>query len=127
NTVTMYCLNQGKGSITIASLVDKVFKLAEQYSWTIKASHIPDLSNTIPDSISRLSRCGDYAIKREVLQRTLTELVIQFSIEILRHTRTDNTRGIVVSLKTSFLSSEMDSSQNGPKKFYYYIHQSFNY
>ncbi|KAA6360606.1 MAG: hypothetical protein EZS28_043867, partial [Streblomastix strix] len=40
NTVTMYCLNKGKGSITIAPLVDKVLKLAEQYNWIIEASHI---------------------------------------------------------------------------------------
>ncbi|KAA6400220.1 MAG: hypothetical protein EZS28_004253 [Streblomastix strix] len=82
NTVTMYCLNKGKGSITIAPLVDKVLKLAEQYNWTIEASHIPGLSNTIPDSLSRLSRCGDYAIKREVLQKTLKDLGIQISIDI---------------------------------------------
>ncbi|KAA6351071.1 MAG: hypothetical protein EZS28_051859 [Streblomastix strix] len=78
----MYCLNKGKGSITIAPLVDKVLKLAEQYSWIIEANHIPGLSNTIPDSLSRLSRCGDYAIKREVLQKTLKELGIQISIDI---------------------------------------------
>ncbi|KAA6365507.1 MAG: hypothetical protein EZS28_038965, partial [Streblomastix strix] len=82
NTVIMYCLNKGKGSITISPLMDKVLKLAEQYSWIIEASHIPGLSNTIPDSLSRLSRCGDYAIKREVLQRTLKELGIQISIDV---------------------------------------------
>ncbi|KAA6382866.1 MAG: hypothetical protein EZS28_021606, partial [Streblomastix strix] len=82
NTVTMYCLNKGKGSIIIAPLVDKVLKLVEQYNWIIEASHIPDLLNTIPDSLSRLSRCGDYAIRREVLQKTFKELGIQISIEI---------------------------------------------
>ncbi|KAA6367039.1 MAG: hypothetical protein EZS28_037433, partial [Streblomastix strix] len=82
NTITMYCLNKGKGSITIATLVDKVLNLGEQYNWIIVASHIPGLSNTIPDSLSRLSRCGDYAIKREVLQKTLRELGIQIFIDI---------------------------------------------
>ncbi|KAA6354993.1 MAG: hypothetical protein EZS28_049480, partial [Streblomastix strix] len=53
NTLTMYCLNKGKGSITIASLVDEVLKLAEQYNWIIQVSHMPGLANTIPDSLSR--------------------------------------------------------------------------
>ncbi|KAA6383695.1 MAG: hypothetical protein EZS28_020780 [Streblomastix strix] len=72
NTVTMYCLNKGKGSITIAPLVDKVLK--QQYNWTIESSHIPGLSITMPDSLSRLSRCGDYAIKREVHQKDIQEV-----------------------------------------------------
>ncbi|KAA6354755.1 MAG: hypothetical protein EZS28_049718, partial [Streblomastix strix] len=78
----MYCLNKGKGSITIAPLVDKVLKLVEQFNWTIEASHIPGLLNTIQDSLPRLSRCGDYAIKKEILQKTLKELGIQISIDI---------------------------------------------
>ncbi|KAA6370565.1 MAG: putative Transposon Ty3-I Gag-Pol polyprotein [Streblomastix strix] len=82
NTVTMYCLNKGKGSITIATLVDKILKLAEQYNWIIEASHITGLSNTIPDSLSRLSRCGDHAIKREIFQKKLKELGIQIPIVV---------------------------------------------
>ncbi|KAA6369467.1 MAG: hypothetical protein EZS28_035008, partial [Streblomastix strix] len=82
NIVIMYCLNKGKGSITIAPLVDKVLKLAERYNWIIEASHIPSLSNTIPDSLSRLFRRGDYAIKKEILLKTLKELGIQISIDI---------------------------------------------
>ncbi|KAA6402741.1 MAG: hypothetical protein EZS28_001732 [Streblomastix strix] len=78
----MYCLNKGKGSITIAPLVDKVLKLAEQYNWIIEASHIPGHSNTIPDCLSRLSKSGDYAIKKEILWKTLKELGIQVSIDI---------------------------------------------
>ncbi|KAA6366712.1 MAG: hypothetical protein EZS28_037761, partial [Streblomastix strix] len=65
NTVTLNYLNK-----------------AEQYNCTIEASHISSLLNIIPDSQSRFSRCGDYAIKREVLQKTLKEIVIQISIEI---------------------------------------------
>ncbi|KAA6386269.1 MAG: hypothetical protein EZS28_018206 [Streblomastix strix] len=60
----------------------KVFKLAEQFNWTVAASHIPGISIIIPDNLSRLSRCGDYAIKREVLQKTLKELGTQISIDI---------------------------------------------
>ncbi|KAA6369206.1 MAG: hypothetical protein EZS28_035268 [Streblomastix strix] len=82
NTVTMYCFNKGKGSITIAPLVDKVLKLAEQYNWIIEASHILGLSNTISDSLSRLSRCGNYAIKKEIFQKMLKELGIQISTDI---------------------------------------------
>ncbi|KAA6342414.1 MAG: hypothetical protein EZS28_052391, partial [Streblomastix strix] len=80
--VTMYCLNKGKGSITIASLVNKVLKLAEKYYWTIKASQISQILNTMQDCLSRLFRCEDYAIKREVLQKTLKELGIQIFIDI---------------------------------------------
>ncbi|KAA6393100.1 MAG: hypothetical protein EZS28_011377 [Streblomastix strix] len=81
--ITMYCLNKSKGSNEIAPLVDKIFKLAEQYYWIIEASHIPGLLNNISDSLSRLSRCGDYAFKNEVLQKTLKEHGIQISIDIL--------------------------------------------
>ncbi|KAA6389907.1 MAG: hypothetical protein EZS28_014569 [Streblomastix strix] len=83
-TTQLQCtaFNKGKGSITIAPLVDKVLKLAEQYNWIIDASHIPGLSNAITDSLSRLSRCGDYAIKKEILQKTLKELGIQVPIDI---------------------------------------------
>ncbi|KAA6397162.1 MAG: hypothetical protein EZS28_007313 [Streblomastix strix] len=83
NTVTMYYLNKGKGSIIIAPLVDKVIKLAEQYSWTIEANHFPGLSSTISDSLSRLSKCGDYTIMNEVLQMTLKELVILIPIDVI--------------------------------------------
>ncbi|KAA6403727.1 MAG: hypothetical protein EZS28_000746 [Streblomastix strix] len=82
NTVTMYYLNKDKGTITIAQLVDKVLKLAEQYNGTIQANHIYGLYNTISDSITKVCRCGDYAIKKEVLQKILKELRIQISMDI---------------------------------------------
>ncbi|KAA6383822.1 MAG: hypothetical protein EZS28_020650 [Streblomastix strix] len=82
-TVTMNCHNKSKGSISIFRLVDKLFKLAEQYNRTIEAGHIPSLSSTIPDSLPRLSRCGDYVITRDILLKTLKELGIQVSINVL--------------------------------------------
>ncbi|KAA6374449.1 MAG: hypothetical protein EZS28_030025 [Streblomastix strix] len=78
----MYYPYKGKGSVTFAQLMDEVIKLTDQYSWKIDDSHISGLSNTIPDSVSRLSRCGDYAIKREVLQKPNKELRNQISIDI---------------------------------------------
>ncbi|KAA6360462.1 MAG: hypothetical protein EZS28_044011, partial [Streblomastix strix] len=117
NTVTTYCINKGKGSITIAPLVDKVLNIAEEYSWAIQASHILGISNTILDSLSRQYRCEDYAIKREGLQKPHTRILQSRSLQTyLRRARINNARGIVVSPKTSFLSSEMDSVQNCPRK-----------
>ncbi|KAA6401382.1 MAG: hypothetical protein EZS28_003093 [Streblomastix strix] len=62
--------------------MDKVLKLADQYSLKTDVSHISGLSITIPDSVSRLSRCRDYAVKREVLQKLNKELRNQISIDI---------------------------------------------
>ncbi|KAA6367661.1 MAG: hypothetical protein EZS28_036813 [Streblomastix strix] len=57
-TVTMYCLNKGKGSITISPLIDNVLNL------------------------SKLSRCGDYSIKGEILQKALKGLRIKIFINV---------------------------------------------
>ncbi|KAA6401077.1 MAG: hypothetical protein EZS28_003398 [Streblomastix strix] len=63
-TVTIYCINKDKGSITIAPPVYKVLELAEQHSQTMEASNIPGLSNAILDSLQRLSSGRKYAMKR---------------------------------------------------------------
>ncbi|KAA6397839.1 MAG: hypothetical protein EZS28_006636 [Streblomastix strix] len=81
-TVTMYCLYKGKGSITIGPLVDNILELAEQNSWKIDASHISGFSNIILDGLSKFSRSKDYAIKREVLQKSIMELWTQISINV---------------------------------------------
>ncbi|KAA6397320.1 MAG: hypothetical protein EZS28_007149 [Streblomastix strix] len=78
----MFNFNKNKRSAAIAPIVDKVLKLAEQFRITIDANHIPGLSNSIPDSLSRLFRCGNYAIKRDVLMKTFQEFGIQISINI---------------------------------------------
>ncbi|KAA6395837.1 MAG: hypothetical protein EZS28_008637 [Streblomastix strix] len=57
NTVTIYCINQGKESFTIALLVGKVLKLAEQHS-------------------------GEFAFNREFFKKTLMKLGIQLHIDI---------------------------------------------
>ncbi|KAA6387650.1 MAG: hypothetical protein EZS28_016821 [Streblomastix strix] len=62
STVAMYCL--------------------KQYSQRVEVSHISGLSNTIPVSLSRLSKYGDYAIKREILQKTFKELGIKISEDV---------------------------------------------
>ncbi|KAA6386558.1 MAG: hypothetical protein EZS28_017914 [Streblomastix strix] len=48
-----------------------------------RASHIPDLSNTIPDRLSSLSRCGEISVKKEILQKTQKEHGIWISIDII--------------------------------------------
>ncbi|KAA6396729.1 MAG: hypothetical protein EZS28_007742 [Streblomastix strix] len=82
NTVTIYCFNKGKGSITIVPLVDQILNLAEQQHKTIEVGNILGFLNTVPDSISLLSRYGDQVIKREILQKTLMKLRIQIFINI---------------------------------------------
>ncbi|KAA6310681.1 MAG: hypothetical protein EZS28_056268, partial [Streblomastix strix] len=102
----MYCLNKGKGSITIAPLVDNVLKLAEQYT----CQGYPD---------------AEITQSRERFSKRRSKSLISRSLQTyLQHARTDNARGIAVSLKTSVLSSEMDLVQNGPRKFRYFTHQS---
>jgi hypothetical protein len=78
----MFCLNKAKGAYSIAKIVDSILIIAEDNSWSIRVEHIPGVNNNIPDSLSRLCRAGDYALRREILSQALIQLNLIISIDL---------------------------------------------
>ncbi|KAA6356862.1 MAG: hypothetical protein EZS28_047611, partial [Streblomastix strix] len=74
NTTVMYSLKKWKARKPLLHLVRIIAQICEEIKISLIVSHIPGLSNTQADSLSRLTWSRDYMLDPVTLQETLNTL-----------------------------------------------------
>ena len=62
NTTVVYNVQRKRSSYSLRKVVRGIFSLVRELNISLCAQHIPGSSNTLADSLSRISRSGDYSI-----------------------------------------------------------------
>jgi ribonuclease HI len=74
NQTTVYNVNRRACSKSLIFPMRSLFNELQKKGRTIKAKYVKGLINTDADSLSRLSRAGDYSLAEGMLQRIIKEL-----------------------------------------------------
>ncbi|KAA6384082.1 MAG: putative reverse transcriptase [Streblomastix strix] len=84
--------SQRRSATSLANATQMIIALAENNQYKIRAKHIPWRTNTEADSLSRLSRCGDYALKQEILDNAMKEMNKQITIDAFANRKNRKTQ-----------------------------------
>jgi ribonuclease HI len=87
NTTVLYDVNRKRGASTLLHPLKLIMELLEQHRLQMRASHIPGISNIAADSLSRLSRSGDYSLDRRICNQGLRHLGVQVDIDLFADKR----------------------------------------
>jgi hypothetical protein len=82
NTTTVYNLNRCASARSLVMPMRRLMSALEGMMLTVKAVHIRGVDNSKADSLSRLSRAGDYSLKMEVYLFLLRSLDVQISCDL---------------------------------------------
>ncbi|KAA6368683.1 MAG: hypothetical protein EZS28_035792, partial [Streblomastix strix] len=92
SSTTSYNINRRRSATSLAKATQMIIALAEKNQYKFRAKHIPEKTNTEADSLSRLSRCGDYALKREILDNAIKEMKKQITIDAFANRKNRKTQ-----------------------------------
>ncbi|KAA6397710.1 MAG: putative Transposon Ty3-G Gag-Pol polyprotein, partial [Streblomastix strix] len=92
SSTTSYNINRRRSATSLANATQMIIALAENNQYKIRAKHIPEKTNTEADSLSRLSRCGDYALKQEILDNAMKEMNKQITIDAFANRKNRKTQ-----------------------------------
>jgi hypothetical protein len=82
NTTTVYNLNRCASARSLVVPMKRLFSFLHRTQLHLRAAHIRGVENVTADSLSRLSRSGDYSLRQEYLQKALQEFGIQISCDL---------------------------------------------
>jgi ribonuclease HI len=81
NAVVEYGLRKWKAALPLRSMVRKIYEFLQREDIQLTTTHLPGKDNTTADSLSRLARSGDYALKREIALETMEKLKLTCNLD----------------------------------------------
>jgi hypothetical protein len=75
--------------------MENIFIFTEQNQIKIKAFHLRGIDNSTVDALSRLSRAGDYSIKKEILDNTMKQLKVELTIDAFSNRKNKRTKRFI--------------------------------
>jgi hypothetical protein len=109
NTTVMYDVNKQRGAATLLHPLKLLANLLVNRGIQMRASHLPGVQNDIADSLSRLSRSGDYSLDQTVYLRGIHKLRVRPQIDLFAN-RTNRKCN-------SYVSAEKDEEALGRDAF----------
>ncbi|KAA6389766.1 MAG: putative Pol polyprotein [Streblomastix strix] len=116
NQVASYNINRRRANWTLAEIVERIIDLTVKENLRLRVIHLPGVLNHTADSLSRLSRSGDYGIKKEILQQVLKEWNIKIEIDAFANRKNRKTRRFYTVNKDKWAEARDGLSQNWTNK-----------
>jgi hypothetical protein len=80
--MTTVCnLARQSAAVSLLRITRCIFSLLTRADIRITAEHIPGISNTLADGLSRLDRAGDYELKDEIFQTAIRALGVSPTVD----------------------------------------------
>jgi hypothetical protein len=81
NMATVCNLARQSACLTLLKMTRAIFSLLTRANIRVTAVHIPGITNTLADNLSRLNQAGDYELTQEAYQRGISTLQVTPSVD----------------------------------------------
>jgi ribonuclease HI len=121
STTVMYDINRQRGAVNLLRPLQLIANLLFKHQIQMTARHLPGVENGIADSLSRLSRSGDYSLEPKVYWKGIQILGVSPQIDLFA-TRFNKKCQRYVSLETDAEAAGRDAFSLGWRNFFCFIH-----
>jgi hypothetical protein len=82
STTVMFNINKQRGASTLLHPLKLITNLLFKYQMQMRATHLPGVENGVADSLSRLSRSGDYSLDLHVYRKGIQILGVTPQVDL---------------------------------------------
>ncbi|KAA6397766.1 MAG: hypothetical protein EZS28_006703 [Streblomastix strix] len=82
NSTAVFDIRKWRVSTSLIKEIKQVHQTIERLGIQIQITHLPGVKNEIADTLSRLSRAGDYKLKEKIFQQTCLQMNLNLIIDL---------------------------------------------
>ncbi|KAA6368646.1 MAG: hypothetical protein EZS28_035829 [Streblomastix strix] len=82
NSTAVCSIRKWRASISLIKEINQVYQTTEKLGIQIQINHLPSVKNEIADTLSRLSRAGDYKLKEKIFRQTCLQMNLNQTIDL---------------------------------------------
>ncbi|KAA6366730.1 MAG: hypothetical protein EZS28_037744 [Streblomastix strix] len=82
NSTAIFDIKKWRASTSLIKEIKQVHQTIEKLGIQIQITHLPGVKNEVADTLSRLSRAGDYKLKEKIFLQTSLQMNLNPAIEL---------------------------------------------